>query len=130
MATDRNSHESDARTIAIVGAGISGLVAGQRLHETGLAVTLFEKSRAWGDGRRRDEPRPRSDSITERRRSGSTSVASRTKSASGKGRAASLDGNLAGFELRVPWFKSGILPFHATSVFQECRPSAVSWAKG
>jgi renalase len=48
LEADRNFRRGNSPTIAIVGAGIAGLVTGQRLHEAGLAVTLFEKSRGLG----------------------------------------------------------------------------------
>lgn len=35
-------------SVAIIGAGISGLIAGQNLHQSGLDVTIFEKSRGFG----------------------------------------------------------------------------------
>ena len=37
-----------ARQVAVVGAGIAGLVAARRLADAGLAVTVFEKSRGAG----------------------------------------------------------------------------------
>lgn len=36
------------RTIAVVGAGMAGLAAGRRLHDAGLRVIVFEKSRGVG----------------------------------------------------------------------------------
>ncbi|WP_299615399.1 FAD-dependent oxidoreductase [Pelagibius sp.] len=48
--------EKDVRTVAILGAGMSGLSAAQRLAGKGLAVTVFEArdrigGRVWTDGR-------------------------------------------------------------------------------
>ncbi|MBD3676114.1 MAG: FAD-dependent oxidoreductase [Planctomycetaceae bacterium] len=45
---DMNSTPSSQRTVAVIGAGISGLTCAQRLQKAGFAVTVFEKSRGTG----------------------------------------------------------------------------------
>lgn len=43
-----NAHSSINQTVAVIGAGISGLTCAQRLQDFGFDVTIFEKSRGKG----------------------------------------------------------------------------------
>ena len=50
MATIANVHTAPTRSVAVIGAGISGLICARTLHDHGLKVTVFEKS--YGPGGR------------------------------------------------------------------------------
>ena len=41
-------NKSEEKTVAIIGAGISGLTAARMLTDAGIKVTVFEKSRGVG----------------------------------------------------------------------------------
>lgn len=45
---ESNAARHPPRKIAVIGAGLAGLVCAQRLHEHAIAVTVFEKSRGVG----------------------------------------------------------------------------------
>lgn len=48
MAKDAEQLENAAANVAVIGAGLSGLVAARRLQDRGCKVTVFEKSRGLG----------------------------------------------------------------------------------